>query len=81
MRRLREEQGLTTYEVEQQTRLSRHNLASLERGEHLSVSDKVLKKLAPLYKVNYEFLKAHRIINSLTKTELEELRRLLCDCE
>lgn len=58
LRELRNQRKLTTYQVELYAGVSNSYLSLIENGKRGIPSARVLKKLAPVYKVSYEELMA-----------------------
>jgi transcriptional regulator with XRE-family HTH domain len=61
LERLRKAKKLSTWDVEKQTTLQRSNLRAVELGNR-PASDRMLRELATLYDVQFEMLKAWKIL-------------------
>jgi transcriptional regulator with XRE-family HTH domain len=61
LEQLRKSKKLSTWDVEKQTTLQRSNLRAVELGTR-PASDRMLRELATLYGVQFEMLKAWKIL-------------------
>lgn len=66
LRKIRKARALTIHQVQLYAGVSNSYISLLERGERDIPSPEILKKLAPLYKVNYdELMKAAGYMDSI----------------